>query len=158
MTTSNLAESLGLKQDPEPLFFLAEAGYLWLDLGHDEQARTIFEALITLCPSEPAGYLGLGEAHLATGRHREAVSAFKRATQAPCVLVETLAFAYRKLGDASLMADNLPAARRAWGQASEVHPDGVDAELARNRTRCLEEGLTLSEAEGFLTSTAAGGR
>ena len=150
MKTHELAERLGLKDDPEQLFFLAEAGYLWLDLGHLAQAKTIFTALVTLCPSDPAGYLGLGEVHLASKSFRDAVSAFKRATQAPCVLVDTLAFAHRKLGDAYLMSDNPKAAIRAWNQACEIHPDGPDAEQARNKIQCLEQGLTLQQSEAFL--------
>lgn len=150
MTTSELATRLGFKQEPEPLFFLAEAAYLWLDLGHAEQAQRIFDALIILCPDDPAGQLGLGEVHLAAGRYKEAVAAFKRATEAPCVLVETLAYALRKLGDAWLMADSPRLALKAWQQACDTHPDGAEAELARNKIQCLQQGLTLADTAALL--------
>jgi tetratricopeptide (TPR) repeat protein len=154
MKTSELAELLDLKTEPTQLFFLAEAGYLWLDLGHADKARAIFESLGALCPDDPTGHLGSGDACLAEGRYREAAAAFKKATQAPCILVATLAFAYRKLGDAWLMADQPQQAVKAWRAASEVQPSGSEGELARNKIQCLEQGLTLKDMEALLVQSS----
>lgn len=147
---TELAERLGLVDDPAPLRFLAEAGWLWLDLGHPEHAEVLFRTLVTLCPDDPTGYLGRGDALLKAGRAKDAAAAFKKATQSPRAQVATLAFGLRKLGDAQMMAGSTRQARSSWVQATETDPAGPDGSLAAERIRALDATPSLDDVDAFL--------
>jgi len=150
MKPTELATRLGLTEDPAPLRFLAEAAYLWLDLGHVDKATKIFDSLVALCPADPTGFLGLGDARMKEGKAKQAVSALKKATRSPRVQVDTLAFAWRKLGDAQMLAGNRQLAEKAWEQAIETDPSGSDGALAQNRIQALREGPTLDDMDALL--------
>lgn len=77
-----LTDDLGFRTDPTPLQFLGEAGFLWSYLGRWQEAAEVFQALVTLAPNDPCGYMGLAEVHLMQSQYPQAQRLAEQAAKA----------------------------------------------------------------------------
>jgi tetratricopeptide (TPR) repeat protein len=136
---SELATRLGLRHDPEPLRFLAEAGFLWLDLMRPEPAEAIFNALVTLAPNDPTGYVGLADVRRRNGDVSGALSQLDKAARAPHADALALATIFRKQGEMHILLKKAAAAEKAFAKVVQIAPDGPEAEVARAYVEALNK-------------------
>lgn len=127
---SDLAASLGLRSDPEPLRFLAEAGFLWLDLLRLEPAESIFAAVVALAPDDPTGHVGNAEVKRRRGDLTGALGSLDKAARAPHADAKNLAMVFRKRGEVNLLQKKRELAEKAFLKAAALDPDGPEAEVA----------------------------
>lgn len=147
---SEIATQLGLKQDPEPLRFLAEAGFLWLDLRNFDEAARVFEALCVLAPDDPIGPIGLGDVERMRGNFREALALYDRAAHCGNNAARSLAMIFRKQGEAHALAKDSTKAIAAFERAITLDPNSDEAATARDYIAVLNrrpELPTVSESE-----------
>ncbi len=135
---SQLSEQLHLKEDQEPLHFLAEAGFLCLDLHRAEEAEVIFGAITTLAPNDATGFIGLGDSK----RQREdlsgAIQEYDRAAKSPHADARTLAMIFRKKGEAWVLHRKPALAEKAFAKVIELDPGSDEAEAARSYVEALK--------------------
>ena len=127
----DLAARLGLRSDPEPLRFLAEAGFLWLDLLRNEPAESIFSAIVTLAPNDPTGHVGLAEVKRRRGDFAGALASLDKAAKAPHADAKSLAMTYRKRGEVHVLQKKPDLAEKAFLKAASLDPDGPEAEVSK---------------------------
>ncbi len=89
-------------QNPTPRYLLADA---LAHLGQDDQARTQYQAILALPPSQETGWAhnGLGALHAKAGRWHEAASSFTQAARqnpSDTLALANLALALENAGDA----------------------------------------------------------
>jgi len=128
---SDLATRLGLRQDPEPLRFLAEAGFLWLDLMRLEPAESIFAALVSLAPYDPAGHIGIAEVKRRRQDLAGALAALDKAAASPHADAKTLAMVFRKRGEVNVLQKKPTLAEKAFSKVVELDPEGEEGEVAK---------------------------
>ena len=147
---SEIATKLGLKQDPEPLRFLAEAGFLWLDLRNVEEAGRVFEALCVLAPDDPIGHLGLADVERMRGNLREALGLYDKAAHCGNNAARSLAMIFRKQGETHALAKDPEKAIAAFERAIALDPNSDEAATARDYIAVLNRRPdlpTVSESE-----------
>jgi tetratricopeptide (TPR) repeat protein len=136
---------LGLSDDPEPMWFMAEAG-IWLhNAGEFEKAGCLFGALATLSPEEPLGWIGLAKVALdrsdAREGHRYATAAIRcvRHTNA------TRSESHFVLGRSLALQGKLRDAGLAFARAASADPDGPYGQLAAKAQNSLQPFLAPSD-------------
>ena len=143
---TNFAECMQLEEQGfENLRFLREAAYLWMYRGEAEKARTIFEALNELAPNSPVGMLGLCELQMAAGKYRDAERSARKATRAPGIDAQTMAFAYMQQGRALLRDQKFEKAWPVLARALEVDPGSDVGETARELIEALRSLRTTTD-------------
>jgi tetratricopeptide (TPR) repeat protein len=126
-----LVDDLGMRTDPTPLQLLGEAGFLWSYLGQWQQAADVFNALVTLAPNDPCGYLGLAEIHLMQSQYPQAQKLAEQAAKAAVGRPNpnkgdraAAARAYVIAGKALIHQHRGPDAKQTFLKAMELDPNG----------------------------------
>lgn len=115
-----------------------------LESGDIEAAREAAEMALALRPEEPRVHLVLGRAHLAAGRHAEAVEACRRALR----LAPSLAEAYRWCGFALAATGRFHDARESWEQWERLADGETDVEARRQVSEALAAATALERTIG----------
>lgn len=104
--------------------FLAEAGYLALYEGRASEARTIFQGLEQLAPSDALPKLGLAECALAESDSQGARELARSAARMPGCDLGALLFAYWLQAKAAIQSGDADEVRELAGRMLELDPDG----------------------------------
>jgi tetratricopeptide (TPR) repeat protein len=126
-----LLRLLGWQDDPEPLHFLGEAGFLLLYLGRPKDALTVFDGLAALVPQDPTPWLGQGDALVEQGRLKPALECYQQAARAERGDARTLASCFRRQGEVQLRLGRAERARQCFEQAVSIDPQGAEGQAAK---------------------------
>ena len=115
---------------------LLEAGYLWMDMGQFEKARSVLAGVAALMPRSEVPQLALGSLEFAQGRHEKALQAFRAAQK----LAPRSGLPRAHAGEALLFLGKVPEAMRELKAACDLEPDGDGAKLAKALIDAKEAG------------------
>ncbi len=139
--TATLAHSIGIDEDPRPLWFLAEAGLRLHQACDIDAAGRVFHALTLLSPQEPLGWLGLAKVALDRHEPREAVRLATAAVRSVRHIPATRAESHFVLGRAYALQGRLKEAMTAFERAASADSTGYYGILGAESRDSLQQFL-----------------
>jgi len=122
---------------------LAQMGYRLLQEGQLEDARVMFQGLVTLNPKDPYMHLALGSVHHRAGRAQEAIAQYTEALN----LDPKLTNAYANRGELYMGSHQLEKGMGDLKKALELDPKGQDPSTMRARAILATLAAKVKEKE-----------
>jgi tetratricopeptide (TPR) repeat protein len=129
---------------------LAQLGYRLLQEGQLDDARVMFQGLVTLNPKDPYMHLALGSTHHRAGRVDDAIKEYTRAIE----LDSKLTNAYANRGELFLGTHHAEKGLLDLKKALELDPKGQDPSTMRARAIIATTAAKLKE-KGVAAKTGA---
>jgi len=120
---------------------LAQLGYRLLQEGQLDDARVMFQGLVTLNPKDPYMHLALGSVHHRAGRIDEAIDQYSKAID----LDPKLTNAYANRGELYLGTHHADKGLADLKKALELDPKGQDPSTMRARAIIATTAAKLKE-------------
>ncbi|HVY62670.1 MAG TPA: tetratricopeptide repeat protein [Planctomycetota bacterium] len=120
---------------------LAQLGYRLLQEGQLEDARVMFQGLVTLNPKDPYMHLALGSVHHRAGRAEEAIAEYSKAIE----LDPQLTNAYANRGELYLGSHQAEKGINDLKKAIELDPKAEDPSTMRARAIIATTAAKLKE-------------
>ncbi len=117
--------------------FLAEAAYVWSVFGEHTRALRIFERLGVAFPAHHLPVLGQAECHIELGAPLVAARLAEAAETLGGHSRQSLAYAVLVKGKAHARLGRAREATRAFDQASQLDPNGLVGNLAKDMAAVL---------------------
>jgi tetratricopeptide (TPR) repeat protein len=130
---------------------LAKMGYRLLQEGQLEDARVMFQGLVTLNPKDAYMHLALGSVHHRAGRVEKAIEQYTKAVE----INPKLANAYANRGELFLGAHQAEKGLADLKKALELDPKAQDPSTMRARAILATTAAKLKEKQG---ATKAGAK
>lgn len=120
---------------------MAQLGYRLLQEGQLDDARTMFQGLVTLNPKDPYMHLALGSVHHRAGRVDEAIKEYSKAIE----LDPKLTNAYANRGELYLVAHQADKGLLDLKKALDLDPKAQDPSTMRARAIIATTAAKLKE-------------
>jgi predicted Zn-dependent protease len=115
---------------------LLEVGYLWMDMGKYDKARTVFNGVSALMPKSEVPHLALGTLEFAQGKHDKALQTYRTAQR----LAPKSGLPRAYAAEALLFMGKTQEALKEIRAAMDVEPSGDGARLAQALKEAQEVG------------------
>jgi predicted Zn-dependent protease len=115
---------------------LLEVGYLWMDMGKYDKARTVFSGVSALMPKSEVPHLALGTLEFAQGKHDKALQTYRTAQR----LAPKSGLPRAYAAEALLFMGKTQEALKEIRAAMDVEPGGDGARLAQALKEAQEAG------------------
>ncbi|MCC7072796.1 MAG: tetratricopeptide repeat protein [Deltaproteobacteria bacterium] len=127
----------GLIELPQPeASLLLEAGYLYLEMGKQQEAAEIFAGVAALLPKSDVPLVALGNLEFAQGHFQRALKHHQEALK----LKPKSALAQAHVGEALLWLNKTAEGVKALNKAIDLEPEGMPANFARALLEAHEAG------------------
>jgi tetratricopeptide (TPR) repeat protein len=132
---------------------LAQLGYRLLQEGQLDDARVMFQGLVTLNPKDPYMHLALGSVHHRAGRVEDAIKEYSKAIELDAKLTN----AYANRGELYLATQQPEKGLGDLKKALELDPKGQDPSTMRARAIIATTAQKLKE-KGITPKATAGAK
>jgi tetratricopeptide (TPR) repeat protein len=121
----------------EDLRILMEAGYLYLAMQKFQEAKELFEGVVTLAPKSEVPLVALGNVFCVQGKFDQAIKTYEKALE----LDGKSAFALAYLGEALFFKGDKEKAVKTLEEASKLDPKEKSGDFARSLLDLISKGF-----------------
>lgn len=120
----------------EDLRLMLEAGYLYLAMHRNKEAKEVFEGVCALAPESDVPLVALGNAFFIEKKYDEAIKFYRKALKTN----PNSSFALAYLGESLFFHKKKEEAIQSLEQASKIDPHGKSGDFARSLLNLIRKG------------------
>ncbi len=121
----------------EDLRLMLEAGYLYLAMHRNKEAKEVFEGVCVLAPESDVPLVALGNAFFIEKKYDEAIKLYRKALKSN----PKSSFALAYLGESLFFHKKKEEAIQSLEEASQIDPHGKSGDFARSLLKLIRKGF-----------------